>query len=345
MTKSASEDPNGSDAGENTTTGQRMQIGWAPRGAACSHWAVILAGGDGKRLLPLTRKLSGDDRPKQFCRLLGTQTLLEQTLRRVGRVVDPDHTFTVVTKSHEKFYSQLSGDFLVQPLNQGTTPAIVYSLVRVHELDPRAVVAFFPSDHYFGDDDAFSASVGQAFEFAESHTRDVVLLGVKPDRPETAYGWIEPDGPALESRSGTVFRVRRFWEKPSLSAAADLVKRGCFWNSFVIAGRVESLLGLVRAAVPALLWPFQKLAPKLFTKDEETSVLKIYQEIRPSGFSQDVLSVCSRKLAVLCSKTLQWTDVGDVDRALALIRSKGLGLPPYLQRPGDEPAVIAAAAS
>ena len=319
-----------------------MRMGRALRGAACSHWAVILAGGDGKRLLPLTRELSGDDRPKQFCRLLGPQTLLDQTLSRVARVVRPDHTFTVVTKSHEKFYSQLPEAFVVQPCDRGTSPAIMYSLVRLHWLDPQAVVAFFPSDHYFNDDEEFSVSVEQAFEFAVSHPGEVVLLGVNPDRPENGYGWIDPGELLMASESGAVFRVRAFWEKPSPNGVTELIRRGCFWNSFVMVGRVESLLGLVRGTIPALFRSFQKIEPKMFTKDEETSVLEIYQEIQPSGFSQDVLSVCSRNLAVLCSKTLHWTDVGDVDRARALIRSKGLAPPPFMQ-PSEQTGVAAAA--
>src|SRR5262245_840244 len=96
------------------------------------RWAVILAGGDGTRLRSLTRSISGDERPKQFCRLFGGQTLLDQTRQRVSLSVELDKTLVVVTAGHEKFYQQLPDESLViQPSNKGTAPAILYSLLRI----------------------------------------------------------------------------------------------------------------------------------------------------------------------------------------------------------------------
>jgi mannose-1-phosphate guanylyltransferase len=289
------------------------------------RWAVILAGGDGKRLLPLTRRLSGDDRPKQFCSLLGEETLLNQTLRRVARIVNPVRTFSVVTKVHERFYStSIDGEcgvgLLVQPRNRGTSPAIVYSLIRLHEMDSRAVIGFFPSDHHFADDEALADCVGQAFECAEMHSNAVVMLGIEPTQPEPEYGWIEPGDPLMASGPGLLFGVRRFWEKPSKEVARELMRRGCFWNSLIMVGHVGSFLRLVGRTAPHLFRSFQAIAPTFFTKREEESVLNVYMSIPSGNFCADVLSVCPGNLAVLCSRTLGWADVGDVERALSLMR-------------------------
>ncbi len=124
------------------------------RDSRSQRWGLILAGGDGKRLLPLTRSITGDDRPKQFCAVLGNETLLHQTRRRVSRLVRPWRTLLVLTKTHEPFYAyEVAGipasRLLVQPSNQGTSAAILYGLLRLRERDPEGIVAVFPSDHHF----------------------------------------------------------------------------------------------------------------------------------------------------------------------------------------------------
>src|ERR1039458_5152039 len=110
----------------------------------CHCWALILAGGDGKRLLPLTRRITGDDRPKQFCAVLGNETLLRQTQRRVSRLVESWRTLLVLTRTHEPFYADEvagipSSRLLIQPSNQGTAPAILYSVLRLREMDPKGM--------------------------------------------------------------------------------------------------------------------------------------------------------------------------------------------------------------
>ena len=132
------------------------------------RWAVILAGGDGTRLQSMTRAMTGDNRPKQFVPVIGRSTLLEQTRRRVARSVTPNQTFIVVTQKHRRFYDSLTHEvsstlLLQQPHNKGTGPAILYALLRVATKSPQAVVALFPSDHFFMDDEEFMAHIDTAF--------------------------------------------------------------------------------------------------------------------------------------------------------------------------------------
>jgi hypothetical protein len=117
------------------------------------RWELILAGGEGSRLRPMTLRIEGDDRPKQFCRVRGGATLLDQTRRRAAPVLPPDQTLIVVTRPHERFYASLlatapAACVVVQPESRGTVPAILYGLLRVAAKAPTAAVALVPSDHY-----------------------------------------------------------------------------------------------------------------------------------------------------------------------------------------------------
>ena len=119
-------------------------------------------------MLSLTRTITGDERPKQFCPLVGCETLLEQTRRRVFGMIDSERTLLVMTRIHERFFQDLIAEvppprLLIQPQNRGTAPAILYSLMRIREVESEGLVAFFPSDHYFENGAAFVDKIKLAF--------------------------------------------------------------------------------------------------------------------------------------------------------------------------------------
>lgn len=300
--------------------------------ASKRRWGVILAGGDGKRLLPLTRRISGDDRPKQFCALTGGETLLDQTLRRVSSLIADRQTLLLLTQTHERFYTEylagVSDDrLLIQPYNHGTAPAIAYSLTHIDRLDPDAIVAFFPSDHHFANNEAFTDHMDLAFRQAEMDSERVILLGIQPDAPEESYGWIEPGN--LVNRS-PVSEVRRFWEKPSRRVAAQLMGGGCLWNSFVMVGRVSAFLAMIRRTLPELIAAFESMG--------EISLDELYARIPATNFSDEVLSKRPSDLTVLPARGLGWSDLGEPQRVLSALSTHSLGwnVPSESMMPGLE---------
>ena len=294
-----------------------------------NRWAIILAGGDGTRLLSLTRAIAGDDRPKQFCPILGDETLLDQTRRRVSFAVTPAQTMFSFRESHKVFYEELVEDvpatnLVVQPGNLGTTPAILYSLLRLSNLDPQAFVGFFPSDHYFTDGQTFMGHVDSAFAALKERPEMMILLGIEPDQPEVEYGWIEPAKSNIDQLPGGIMRVQRFWEKPSARSAETFMDRGFLWNSFVMVGRVETFLQTIRRAVPKLYASFEAVKPTFGTELEYESVRDLYARIDPSNFSHDVLSMRANDLSVMPVKNVGWSDWGDPSRVLSTLARIGL---------------------
>jgi mannose-1-phosphate guanylyltransferase len=258
------------------------------------RWGVILAGGDGK-----------------------------------SPMVSKQRTLLVMTRSHEAFYlDQVEGlpssGMAVQPHNQGTAPAILYSLLRLREMDRPGIVAFFPSDHHFSDDEAFARHLEFAYAAAASLPERVILQGIPPDTPEVEYGWIEPGVSADHMMPGSVFPVGRFWEKPHRKLAAALTTGGCLWKSFIMVGNLGAFLNLIRRTLPGLLDAFESVGSSLLTPSGETEVSRLYSRIQAADFSEDVLSVRPNDLAVLLATGLGCSDLGDPGRVLSVLGRKGV---------------------
>ena len=284
-----------------------------------TYSAIILAGGDGTRLRSVTRAIAGDDRPKQFCPILGEGTLLDQARRRVGLVVAPERTVISVTRTHERFYRDALADcaretIVAQPGNRGTAPAILYALLRLAVVAPGGATVILPSDHWVSDDAAFMARIEGALEAVGEHPDLVVLLGIDADRPEPEYGWIEPGDLVLGRSSWPVYRVRRFWEKPPRPVAERLMRAGCLWNSFVTVGAPAALRRLVRLAAPSLAAAFGQLYARLGTPSELEMADEVYASLSSVDFSRDILQVRPEHLAVLPVTGVAWNDLGSPER-------------------------------
>jgi mannose-1-phosphate guanylyltransferase len=283
------------------------------------RWGLVLAGGDGARLRALTRELSGDDRPKQFCAVLDRRTLLEATWARMDGVIAPEHRMVVVTRHHEAFYGPLverlrPAELVAQPDNRGTAAGILYPMLRLAARAPGATVAVLPSDHHFSDESCFMARVEAAFDAVAVRPDRLVLLGMVPDTAEPEYGWIEPGDLLALGGPRDLYRVARFWEKPAARLAEALRRRGCLWNSFVMVGAVETFLAAIACTLPALYGALDNVTPAFGTATEADAVRAVYTALPATDFSRQVLTPGASRLAVMPVAGVTWSDLGSPDR-------------------------------
>ena len=249
--------------------------------------------------------------------MLGDETLLTQTRRRISTLFDANNIITVVTKKHEAFYSLELNNWpptavVVQPENRGTDVAISTAILMLRDLDPEAIVATFPCDHHYSHEAAFLNAIEAGMLAARNNFDAIVLIGAEATNPETEYGWIEP---VQALPAGTRFapvRVRQFWEKPTDATACDLQHRGCLWNTFVTIGRVSAFIDVLchAAANPRL-----RLSAGILENDLDSA----YRSIPPVDFSRDVLASQPERLLVIRDAGSGWTDLGNPNRVFATL--------------------------
>jgi mannose-1-phosphate guanylyltransferase len=280
------------------------------------------------RLRPLVRRMLGADRPKQYVRLLGEQTLLRQTLDRVSLAIPEERTLVVTVRRHagyiaEEFSGGTHPRILAQPLDRGTAAGVLYPAHWIAWRNPEATVAIFPSDHFLLGETSFMAHVAEVVAWVEKHPERLVLLGAPPSSPEVEYGWIEPGEALGDVSTGPVRAVRQFWEKPSVARARACLESGYLWNTSVLVGKVATLVQTGWQALPGLSDRLAHIEPFVGTPEEADAVRQAYELMPRANFSKDVLEAAGDALAVSRLPRIVWSDLGSPHRVMeALTRMR-----------------------
>ncbi len=213
---------------------------------------VILCGGSGTRLWPLSRK----SYPKQFAKLMGDESLFQASARRLSGpgfaapVIVTGDPFRFLVQEQLAAIGQAPGALLIEPEPRNTAPAILGAALWLAARDPDAVMLVAPSDHVIPDADGFRAAVAAGLAAVERGA--LVTFGIRPDRPETGYGYLQLD-PAEATGGNGPRRLQRFVEKPDAARAAEMLEAGNFlWNAGIFLFAARDLVAAVRAHAPAL---------------------------------------------------------------------------------------------
>jgi len=285
---------------------------------ANSHfYAVILAGGRGTRFWPLSRKR----RAKQLLALDGKRTMIQQTVARLAPMAAPSR-FWIVTNDDLRpaILRQVpklpAKQIIAEPAGRNTAPAIGLAAFLLLRHDPDAVLGLFPSDHVISDPAEYRATLSRGIEIAAAG-RNIVVLGIRPTRPETGYGYIEaevPEGGTPDKRGS--LRVRRFTEKPDLATAMQFLDAGnYFWNSGMFLWRADTLANALREHLPKTARLLEKIAEAYGTSKFAETFRRLYPKCENISIDYAVLEPRSAKgevqSRIFCLPSdFGWNDLG-----------------------------------
>jgi mannose-1-phosphate guanylyltransferase len=267
-----------------------------------NHYIVILCGGTGPRLWPLSRAYH----PKQFLKILGKKSLLEQTISRAQKIVSSKRIFVISNYRYnpilEKYVAKKvpRQNIIYEPAKKNTAMAILLATCLIKKNDPNAVITTMASDHFIKKTLSFTKTIKQAFNISTRHLQ-IVAIGIKPAFPNPSFGYIIP-----QKKNQNLSHINLFIEKPDAETAQTLIKKGAFWNSGIYTFPCHFLIQEFQNLQPE----FKKTIDKLLqTKDFTKIINNVYQNA-PEISIERALFEKSNNLLVIPIKS-DWSDVGE----------------------------------
>lgn len=296
-----------------------------------NYYAVIMAGGGGTRLWPLSNRGT----PKQMLSLVEDCTLFQLAISRLQGVFPPERILVVTVREQAgKLQAQWpeipAENYLIEPLPRGTASVVGLAAVALQQRCPGAVMAVLTADHFIKEVEKFRRLLEAAYQVANQDY--LVTLGIEPTFPSTGYGYIQR-GDFVDAFAGfKAYRVLRFKEKPNETLAKELIERGDHdWNSGMFIWRVERILAEIEQQMPELSRSLQRIATAWGTPGQEQTIEMLWPAIQAQTIDYGIMEG-ARQVAVLAARNLGWSDVGSWDSLFDVL-------------PGDEHGNIALAAT
>lgn len=269
-------------------------------------YAVIMAGGVGSRFWPRSR----EKMPKQLLKIFGENTMIQDTVKRISKVIPLESIFIVTNKvQKDEIKRQLPEipleNIIVEPFGRNTAACIGLASLLIHNFNQDAVTVVLPADHIIRDEAAFVSIINKAIEFAYKN-KGLVTIGIQPTRPETGYGYIQREEEEVEEN---IFRVKTFAEKPNYQTAERFLASGDFlWNSGMFIWRVDVILEEIKTYMPDLYEGLEKLQKHILKDDFQKQVELVYGMLRSISIDYGVMEHSNRVYVI--RSTFGWSDVG-----------------------------------
>lgn len=268
--------------------------------------AVIMAGGAGVRLWPLSRR----SRPKQILRLFSGTSLLRQSYERIATLLTPDQICVITNQSHlpivaEELPELSAANMVGEPVGRDTANAVGLASALLAHRDPEAVIGMFTADHMITPTDRFCKTVEKAYEVAEANPDALVTMGIRPNRPDINYGYVRRG----ERISEGVFKVNKFTEKPSMGTAIKyLSSEEYYWNSGMFAWKASAILNQLQKHLPQTYEAVQEIAEAWNTDARQQKLESLYPTLMKISIDFAVMERAEKVFVV--EMDCHWVDVG-----------------------------------
>jgi len=280
------------------------------------RYALIMAGGAGTRLWPLSRKAT----PKQLAPLIDGKSLLELAVERLEGLIPRERVLLCTGEVHRPLIRKTLPDIpdaqiLGEPVGRDTLNAVGFGAAVVEKLDPGATMGVFTADHLIEPVADFQRDVDLAFRLVEEDERRLATLSIAPTFPATGFGYIERGEPIdIERGEGRAFRVRRFVEKPDLAKAREYVDSGDFgWNSGMFIWRASTILRAIEAFQPEAHAGLSRIAEAWGGTEQKSMLESVYPTLPKTSVDYGVMEPAAKdERFTICTvmSDVSWRDVG-----------------------------------